>query len=98
MSFSVGTHEFTSRLIVGTGKYPDFECMKDVCCVSSTKLELTDAATGKSDMTHCARKDEINGYYHDQQLEKDDAEHLALEQIEFEWCERAAIRHAGGSA
>jgi hypothetical protein len=34
----------------------------------------------------------------EEQLEKDDAEHLALEQIEFEWCERAAIRHAGGSA
>ena len=27
----------------------------------------------------------------EEQLEKDDAEHLALEQIEFEWCERAAI-------
>ena len=34
MTYFVGKHEFNSRLIVGTGKYPDFETMRkalDLC-------------------------------------------------------------------
>jgi len=38
MSYLVGSHEFTSRLIVGTGKYPDFETMKAALELSGADL------------------------------------------------------------
>jgi len=38
MSFSIGEHSFTSRLIVGTGKYPDFDVMKQALEASGAEL------------------------------------------------------------
>ncbi|MEE2828882.1 MAG: thiazole synthase [Myxococcota bacterium] len=42
MSYRVGQHEFTSRLIVGTGKYPDFPTMK--VALEATGAELITVA------------------------------------------------------
>ena len=42
MSYRVGSHEFQSRLIVGTGKYPDFETMK--VALEATGAELITVA------------------------------------------------------
>ncbi len=38
MSYLVGRHEFTSRLIVGTGKYADFETMRTALDLSGAEL------------------------------------------------------------
>lgn len=38
MSFSIGEHHFTSRLIVGTGKYPTFEVMTEALDASGAEL------------------------------------------------------------
>jgi thiazole synthase len=38
MTFRIGTHEFTSRLIVGTGKYPDFACMREALDATGAEL------------------------------------------------------------
>ena len=38
MTFRIGKHEFTSRLIVGTGKYPDFTCMKEALDATGAEL------------------------------------------------------------
>jgi thiazole synthase len=38
MSFSIGGHLFTSRLILGTGKYPDFSVMKEALEASGAEL------------------------------------------------------------
>lgn len=38
MTFRIGKHEFTSRLIVGTGKYPDFRCMKEALDATGAEL------------------------------------------------------------
>jgi thiazole synthase len=38
MSYLIGSHEFTSRLIVGTGKYPDFPTMKAALELSGAEL------------------------------------------------------------
>jgi thiazole synthase len=38
MTYRIGKHEFTSRLIVGTGKYPDFACMKEALAASGAEL------------------------------------------------------------
>jgi len=38
MSYLVGRHEFTSRLIVGTGKYADFETMQSALELSGAEL------------------------------------------------------------
>jgi thiazole synthase len=38
MTFRIGTHEFTSRLIVGTGKYPNFACMKEALDATGAEL------------------------------------------------------------
>ncbi len=38
MSFSIGDHHFTSRLIVGTGKYPTFDVMKAALDASGAEL------------------------------------------------------------
>jgi len=36
-SLRIGTHSFTSRLIVGTGKYADYEVMREALAVSGTE-------------------------------------------------------------
>lgn len=59
MTFRIGTHEFTSRLIVGTGKYPDFETMKvaleatgaELITVAIRRVNL-DAAPGEGLLDH----------------------------------------------
>jgi len=38
MTFRIGKHEFSSRLIVGTGKYPDFTCMKEALHATGAEL------------------------------------------------------------
>lgn len=38
MSFAIGSHTFNSRLIVGTGKYPDFACMKEALDATGAEL------------------------------------------------------------
>lgn len=38
MGYRIGDHEFSSRLIVGTGKYPDFEVMKAALDASGAEL------------------------------------------------------------
>jgi len=42
MTYFIGAHEFTSRLIVGTGKYPDFDVMK--AALEATGAELITVA------------------------------------------------------
>lgn len=37
MSFTIGTHTFTSRLFVGTGKYADFETMRSALEISGSE-------------------------------------------------------------
>lgn len=52
-TWSIGKHEFTSRLLVGTGKYPDFETMKralaasgaEIVTVAVRRLDLTKSGT-----------------------------------------------------
>lgn len=34
----IGSHEFSSRLLLGTGKYPDFEIQKEAVDVSGTEI------------------------------------------------------------
>lgn len=34
----IGSHEFSSRLLLGTGKYPDFDIQKEAVDVSGTKI------------------------------------------------------------
>ena len=62
MSFSVGAHEFTSRLIVGTGKYPDFDCMREALDATGAELITValrriklDAAPGEGLLDHIDR-------------------------------------------
>lgn len=38
MKYKIGTYEFTSRLMVGTGKYADFEQMQKALLISGTEI------------------------------------------------------------
>ncbi len=38
MTYRLGTHEFTSRLIVGSGKYPDFPTMREALDASGAEM------------------------------------------------------------
>ncbi|HCP46093.1 MAG TPA: thiazole synthase [Deltaproteobacteria bacterium] len=38
MTYQIGTHEFSSRLIVGTGKYPNFQVMKEALDATGSEL------------------------------------------------------------
>lgn len=38
MMLKIGPYEFTSRLLLGTGKYPDFDIQKDAVAVSGTEI------------------------------------------------------------
>jgi len=62
MTYRIGDHEFTSRLIVGTGKYPDFEVMKaaldatgaELITVALRRINL-DAPSGQGLLDHIDR-------------------------------------------
>ena len=38
MMLKIGPYEFTSRLLLGTGKYPDFDIQKDAVAISGTGI------------------------------------------------------------
>ncbi len=38
MTYRLGTHEFTSRLIIGSGKYPDFPTMREALDASGAEM------------------------------------------------------------
>lgn len=40
-TWSIGEHAFTSRLLVGTGKYADFPTMKKALAASGAELVLS---------------------------------------------------------
>ena len=52
-TWSLGRHTFTSRLLVGTGKYPDFAVMQRAL-----------AASGAEVVTVAVRRLDLSGLHH----------------------------------